>query len=291
MASYHQGEKYKSISLFNICDSDSKESGCLMTLLPPVLNVVTVLYWTEWSIFLLWLMQGNKTQKPKCQWAPRRSLLDPPPPLPSTPLPLSPSTKSNWLSYCSKILPFNLLINCWIVLQRKRLSSSASLQRSHLQPVCARTCARSQRKTLAGVLAEKDGCRDSASVKEPTCKDIGSSSFNIHTWSTVYLLPSTKWRARRLRLIACVCVFLFMHVCPANSKSRNVPQQSQTRSRWPSADVRTMRSDGRNETERRRGRDNRKGEEEVRAAVPRPWEAPGRVHGGREMTGRAAQRR
>lgn len=138
---------------------------------------------TDVLFYLSHVRQENKTQDPGVCGCRDEACLT---------LPAPPPTKSNLLYYCGEIVSFNLLINCWIVLWRKRLASTASLQRSHLQPVHSRTCARSQ-QTHTRVLTEKDRCRYSASVKGPMCKDIESSSFNIRTRSTVvYLLPLMK---------------------------------------------------------------------------------------------------
>lgn len=115
----------------------------------------------QWSSFLLWLMLNStfhmfdrKTNpRPRCQCLPRWSSLDSTSPTQShPPHPPLPPTKLNLLYYCSEIVSFNLVINCRIVLRRKRLASTASLQRSHLQPVHARTCSQqTQTRVLANV--------------------------------------------------------------------------------------------------------------------------------------------
>lgn len=120
----------------------------------------------QWSHFYM----SDRKQNPV-------SRLRPPP----QPHPLSPNKVklALLLCYCAEIVSFNLLINCRIVLRTKRLASAASLQRSDLQPVHAR--ARAHTHTHVGLLAEKDGCRCSASVKGPTCEDMEGGSFNIRS--------------------------------------------------------------------------------------------------------------
>lgn len=82
----------------------------------------------QWSHFYM----SDRKQNPV-------SRLRPPP----QPHPLSPNKVklALLLCYCAEIVSFNLLINCRIVLRRKRLASAASLQRSDLQPVHVRALA------------------------------------------------------------------------------------------------------------------------------------------------------
>lgn len=128
--------------LFNDIAVSSKYCDCFSNFL---INDFFSLYSSEASS-CFWLMQEEKT------WGPQRRL-ETKIPVGALSLSLSTPNKSNLHHYCGEIVSLNLLINCRIVLQRKRLASAASLQRSHLQPV--RVLARSA-KQFASVLAEKD---------------------------------------------------------------------------------------------------------------------------------------